>query len=396
MGVCCSKEQTQMNELINSFNNSNEEIINNTKLDSIIISQLRLETVKTSKTPEEKELDLIIFNIQSLFEEKTKRISQIELYNLAIYYKDNYTQSNYLIYDTRKSSEQKEDYLKKMNHINYTYNQIKNIKKEKLEKFRNFLNNKNIIFIISEKYLKSENKKGRATPCDIINLLFDINNNLTIYLLNSTLREGETPKIFDKLTSFLGDKSSANLPYILFSYRHTTSFYIDGYIFINFSNNSLFSLESLIAELKINKRILSFENNFLKNMNITSFINIDNKSNKKYEMTEHKYENKTYKNINISRKSLLENKKSFFKVCYLIREEITNKGYSIYINVENYEEKNNDWIYVVIVFLTNIIQINYLEIANYLKQKINFIKNISQIINNCLYDDFLDEMFNIF
>ena len=176
MGVCCSKEQTQMNELINSFNNSNEEIINDTKLDSIIISQLRLETVKTSKTPEEKELDLIICNIQSLFEEKTKRISQIELYNLAIYYKDNYTQSNYLIYDTRKSSEQKEDYLKKMNHINYTYNQIKNIKKEKLEKFRNFLNNKNIIFIISEKYLKSENKKGRATPCDIINLLFDINS----------------------------------------------------------------------------------------------------------------------------------------------------------------------------------------------------------------------------
>ena len=62
-----------------------------------------------------------------------------------------------------------------MNHINYNYNQIKNLKNEKLEKFRNFLNNKKIIFIISKKYLKREGGFGRATPCDIIKLLFDIN-----------------------------------------------------------------------------------------------------------------------------------------------------------------------------------------------------------------------------
>ena len=114
MGVCCSKQQTPINELINSFQNSNEELINNTKLDSLFISELRLETIKAKKTPEEKELELIIFKIQSLFEEKTKKITQMELYNLAIYYKDNYTQSNFLIYDTRKINEQKEDFLKKM------------------------------------------------------------------------------------------------------------------------------------------------------------------------------------------------------------------------------------------------------------------------------------------
>ena len=151
MGVCCIKQQTQINELINSFNYSNEDVISNTNIDSISLSELRLETVKSVKTQEEKELQSIINNIQSLFEEKIQKISQIELYNLAIFYKDNYTQSNYLLYDTRKSAEQKEDYLKKMNHINYTFNQIKSIKGDKLNKFRNFLNNKKIIFIISEK-----------------------------------------------------------------------------------------------------------------------------------------------------------------------------------------------------------------------------------------------------
>ena len=395
MGVCCTKEQTQINELINSFPNSNDDIIQDTKLDSLSINELRLETVKSIKTSEEKELDLIIHNIQSIFEEKTKKISQIELYNLAIYYKDNYTQSNYYIYDTRKSIEQKEDYLKKMNHINYTYNQIKNIKNEKLEKLKNFLNNKKIIFIISEKYLNKENRIGKATPFDIVNSLFNINSNLTIYLLNNILNENETPKLFLNLISFLNDKSSLNLPFILFSYRHVTTFFKEGYVFINFSDDIIFSFESLIDELNSDKKILNFENNFLNEMNINYIINIDNDSKNKYKIKEYKNKNKIYKNINVSKLSLLENKNDFLKLCESIRNEIINKGYSIYINIENYDEENNEWVYVIIIFMTYIIQVNYLEIANYLRQKINFIKNISQIINNCLNNEDFDEIFNI-
>ena len=395
MGVCCTKEQTQINELINSFPNSNDDIIQDTKLDSLSINELRLETVKSIKTSEEKELDLIIHNIQSIFEEKTKKISQIELYNLAIYYKDNYTQSNYYIYDTRKSIEQKEDYLKKMNHINYTYNQIKNIKNEKLEKFKNFLNNKKIIFIISEKYLNKENRIGKATPFDIVNSLFNINSNLTIYLLNNILNENETPKLFLNLISFLNDKSSLNLPFILFSYRHVTTFFKEGYVFISFSDDIIFSFESLIDELNSDKKILNFENNFLNEMNINYIINIDNDSKNKYKIKEYKNKNKIYKNINVSKLSILENKNDFLKLCESIRNEIINKGYSIYINIENYDEENNEWVYVIIIFMTYIIQVNYLEIANYLRQKINFIKNISQIINNCLNNEDFDEIFNI-
>ena len=397
MGLCCTKEQTQINELINSFPNSNDDIIQETKLDSLSIAELRLETVKPIKSNEEKELDLIIHNIQSIFEEKTKKISQIELYNLAIYYKDNYTQSNYFIYDTRKSIEQKEDYLKKMNHINYTYNQIRNIKNDKLDKFRKFLNNKKIIFIISEKYLKKENRIGKATPYDIINSLLNINSNLTIYLLNNILNENETPKLFFKLISLLNDKSSLNLPYILFCYRHVTTFFKEGYIFINFANNNIFSFDSLINELSSEKKILNFENNFLNEMNINFIINIDNDSKNKYKMVEQKYKNKIYKNINVSKISLIENKNDFIKLCESIRIEIINKGSSIYINIDNYDNNNNnnnDWIYVLIIFMTYVIQVNYLEVANYLRQKINFINNISQIVNNCLNKDDFDSIFN--
>ena len=66
MGLCCAKEQTQINELINSFQNSNDNIIQDTKIDPLSISELRLETVKSIKSTEEKELDLVIIDYLQL------------------------------------------------------------------------------------------------------------------------------------------------------------------------------------------------------------------------------------------------------------------------------------------------------------------------------------------
>ena len=134
MGGCCTREQSQANEILNSVNYSNEEIIN-AGIDSLSKPELKYEIIKLVKSEEEIQLDLIINTIQNSFEEKTKKISQIELYNLVIYFKDNYTESEYLLYDTRRSIEQKEDFLKKMNHINYTYTQIKEINGKKKTKF---------------------------------------------------------------------------------------------------------------------------------------------------------------------------------------------------------------------------------------------------------------------
>lgn len=416
MGACCTREQTQANELLNSVHYTEEEIIN-TGLDILSKPELKYEEIKLIKTPLEKQLDLIINDIQNLYEGKTKKISQIELYNLAIYFKDNYTKSEYLLFDMRRSSEQKEDYIKKMNHINYTYSQIKNISGPKKDKFKIFLNNKIIIFIISEKILKKDGK-NKSAPKDIINTLFKINENIKIYLLDSILSEKETPIIFIKLLSFLGEKSYEILPYILFYYRHVSTFYIDGYIFINFidKNKEIFSFESLINELNKNSE-LSFENKFLKEMNITSMINIDNNDELNYvnndpnyehlevKVKENQFKKTFYKNIFCSKNSILNNKNKIKEICDSLRNEVI-KGHSIYINIVNYKgsnelsseiENNNNmdnWIFVVIIFLTYIVKVNYLEIVNYLKEKINYIKNISQIIDFYLREIDFNEFFN--
>lgn len=410
MGACCTREQTQANELLNSVHYTTEEIIN-TGVDILSKPELKYEEIKLIKTPQEMQLDLIINSIQNQYEGKTKKISQIELYNLTIYFKDNYTKSEYLLFDMRRSSEQKEDYIKKMNHINYTYNQIKNISGAKRDKFRTFLNNKIIIFIISEKILKKDGK-NKSTPKEIINTLFKINENIKIYLLDSILSEKETPIIFIKLLSFLGEKSYEILPYILFYYRHVSTFYIDGYIFINFidKNKTLFSFESLINELNKNSE-LSFENKFMKDMNITSMINIDSDDEPNFEIKvkENQYKKTFYKNIYCSKNSTLKNKNKIKEICDWLRNEVS-KGHSIYINIDNYENSDevdndgtesnnnnnikNNWIFVVIVFLTYIVKVNYLEIVNYLKEKINYIQNISEIIDFYLKEMDFNEFFN--
>ena len=369
MGGCCAREQTQAFEILNSVNYSNKEIINN-EIDSLAKPELKYDIIQLVKTPEEVQLDLIINQIQNTFKDKAKKISQIELYNLTIYFKDNYTESNYLLYDSRRSIEQKEDFIKKMKHINYTYNQIKEISGKKLENFKNFLDNKKIIFIISEKFLQKEKRK-QGTPFEIINLLFQINKNFTVYLLDTPLIDLEMPNIFIKLISFLGDKSYDDLPYILFCYRHVTTFYIDGYIFINFLNKKIFSFDSLINELRLEKNEFCFENKFLKEMNVTGMINIDNSSESEFKNMQIQYKKNIFKTINCTKFSLFKNKSDIKELCNWLRIEISN-GHSIYINVENYNETRKDWIFVVII-----------------SNSINCIKDIQRISTNNIRKYFL-------
>lgn len=389
MGGCCERQINPSDELLNLDNCSNEDILNGK--DSLSKAELKYEIIKLIKTPEEIQLDIIIKSIQNIFKNKIKKISIIELYNLSIYLQDNYVESEYILYDSRRSVEQKEDFIKKMTHINYTYNQIKGITGKKLENFKNFLENKKIILIISEKYLQNEDS-AKAVPLEIIKLLFQINKNLNIYILDSPLNEVEIPTIFIKLLSFLRDRAFEPLPYVIFCYRHVTTFFVDGYIFINFLDKKYFSFHSLINELSSEKKELSFENNFLKEMNIFNIINIDNSSQTEYQNNEIQYQNNIFKNINCTKLSLRKYKKEIIILCHWLRNEIS-KGNSIYINVEKYDETRNDWIFVFIVILRYIIRVNHIEIANYLKEKINFINNISENINKCLQSNEFDEIF---
>ena len=140
MGGCCARQQDMNFDKINSFQYSVDDII---RVNHSSKPELTFEENVISNKEEDIQLSKIIINLKNIFKEKVSTISLIELFNLAIYNKESFKNNEYIIFDMRRSSEQKEEFLKRIKHINYTYEQIKNIKNtNKYSKLKSFINNK--------------------------------------------------------------------------------------------------------------------------------------------------------------------------------------------------------------------------------------------------------------
>ena len=177
MGSCCTINQDKNTEVKNNFEYIETE--NNNILLNLTKSELKLEQSFLELSEEDIELGKIINKLKYLYKDKIKVFTEIELINLAIYSKDN-NNNKYLIFDMRVSLEQKENYLKKINHINYTFDQIRNIRKiKKFEILQNFIDNKNIVVISAKKFLSLSYKKDKNENDDFVieicNLLYIIN-----------------------------------------------------------------------------------------------------------------------------------------------------------------------------------------------------------------------------
>ena len=417
MGGCCAREQESYFDKLSSIHYFTEEIIN-VDIKNTIKPEFRLESFKIVKSKEEIQLGYILDSLVKIFKKKTKIITPIELFNIAIFYKDNNIKNDYIIYDMRRSCDQKEDYLKKMKHVNYSYEQIKNIKKkEKYEKLQTFLDNKTIILIISEFFLNSDNnkegyKKMEEYPYEIISLLFGVNNNINFLLLNSSLNNNEMPEVFKKYENFLSDiKTYDDIPYILFSYKHVTTFFMEGYFFIDFLEKSKLSFENYIKnynsrniisekneDIDIKNSIelnnFSFNNNFIKRMKIHTIITIDNNSEKNYEIKNYQFHTSVFKEYTLSKKDIIEKKDEINNLCDRLKKEI-NKGHSCYFNIENFDNIEGNgghyWLLIIIVLLSKVTEINYINVINYLKHKINYVKNIHDLFEDCIDNELIEE-----
>jgi hypothetical protein len=110
---------------MNSFQYSVDDIIrvNQDSKPELFLEETNINNANA--TEEDNELLKIIVNMKNTFKGKVNTISIIELFNLAIYNKESFKNNDYIIFDMRRSNEQKEEFLKRIKHINYTYDQIK-------------------------------------------------------------------------------------------------------------------------------------------------------------------------------------------------------------------------------------------------------------------------------
>ena len=414
MGSCCTTNYEKNLEVKNNFEYNDTE--SNNLIANLTKSELKLNQTFSEISKEDLELSKIINKLKYLYKEKIKVFTEIELINLAIYSKENNNDDNFLIFDMRVSSEQKENYLKKIKHINYTFDQIRNIKKiNKYEILQNFIDKKDIIIITAKKYLSSSYKKDKNENEDytieICNLLYIINNNINFKILNSCLDKPEEKK--DKFVDYLSLYYSYEfIPYILFTYKHVTTFYKEGYFFINFTNEQLFSTEKYIQVLNsVNESVqkekekyidrLNEENvkyKFLNDMNVTSIINIDNELKTSFDIKDYQYQKNSFKEIFLNKNDLYIEMNKIKDLIIWMKSEI-NKGHSCYINVVNYEMKflendnqDNNWIFIIVFILLIVTEVDYFDVVYYLKEKMIYFDNVEQILNDKINKDKIIEL----
>jgi len=398
MGGCCARQQEINFEAKNSIQYSFEEPSRIMK--NISKPELKFEENKLEINEEEIELAYIIKTLQNKYKDKVKIITEIELFNLAIYYKENYINSDYLIYDMRSSCEQTEDYLKKIRHINYTFDQIKNIQKIKKEsKLKEFINFKKIIIIIPEQYLNKETK-GRY-PLDLCERLYNINDTICFKILNKCINKSEDRNY--KLEEYLSVFHSNDfIPFILFTYKHVTTLYKEGYFFISFLDKQLFSFEDYINNINNvytsngsenfnyntnNESSLKYK--FFDELNITTIFNIDNNLEISFDIKEYQYQKSQLKEIYINKNDLKNRVSQIVSIFEWIKQEV-KKGHSCYFNIKNFpsnSSNDNNWIFAIVIILSFIVEVDYNCVIDYLKEKMIYIDNINEILENNINDN---------
>ena len=404
MGGCCNRKDDLNYDNNTSFRYTEEETNNIFKsLKTSTKPELKLQENKLELTEEELQISKIINKLKYLYDDKINIFTEIELFNLAIYYKENYINSDYLIFDMRISSEQKEYYLKKIKHINYTFDQIKNIKKiKKFEFLKSFIDNKKIIVIIPEYYLNPKNnsegyKKVEEYPIELCNYLYDINNNINFKILNVCLKENKQNKFENYLSVF---HSYDIIPFILFTYNHMTTFYKSGYFFISFLNNQIFSYEEYINNLRKNniennenKNELELKDKFINEMRISTIFIIDNNLKKKLEIKEYQYKKNVFKEIIINKNHIKNDILKVNSICEWLKQEI-RRGHSCYFNIENFllndidnANQENNWIFIIIILITLLTEVDYKSVIEYLKEKMIYIEKIDKLFGNNLNED---------
>ena len=131
-------------ESVQSQNKSqNENIINN-------IQHINSSFYISHKDDElNKSLNQLIEKYKDKLE--IKKINYIQIYNIFMNYVYDFTNSNFIICDTRKETKERSQlFLKKFSQINYTLEEINCMSRERINRFCNYLKNRDVIFILKD------------------------------------------------------------------------------------------------------------------------------------------------------------------------------------------------------------------------------------------------------
>ena len=203
---------------------------------------------------------------------KIDTINIESLWNISKYYKQDFTNCHYILYDLRKKEFKVENFLKKYKCINYNISEIKTFNGNKLKLFKNFIRNKNIIIIPQNQSINELKKISNF----IDSLNGEIINNQKFFILTDILniKDEDIPDFFYtyKLYKKFDDKDFEYYPNIFFPLSNIKYLNNFNYIYIQ---QKEFESHFYIT----NKEFL----NFCKNMGIKIILDLDENFEKQVE-----------------------------------------------------------------------------------------------------------------
>ena len=373
MGACCTRQELAKDTLLEKssiFCSYRDE----QKNEEDQISDIFLESLKYDINIFNQNINNLLLDLRDQFISKTKKISFHEIYNIILLYKENYTNSKYILYDVRSSNNQKENFLKNMRRINYLIDELKLINNEKKNNFIRFLKGHIIIIIYP---IDAFDKKNLNQPIDYIINLYSLKAEIEINILNTNFKENSLSPFTKKLYDFLDKKNYELLPFILLTYSHLSFFKKEGYIFIKFNGDN-FSFDNILEKKnKKNENEKPIIDEFLEIFDVSTIIKINNEELNKNNFKQFQMNNILYKEYDISWNEYDYNKVNLELIGRWIRREIKN-GHSIIFNIYNFKENmnnNDNWIITVILLLLLGTNVKPSKLFLYLNEKIIFLNN---------------------
>ena len=381
MGICCTRNETTNEEILNSFNRNEPDFSDSTRGPELLFESKRFDNNKLNT-----QLKILISNMSQVLLSNVKKITFIELWNIALLYKDNHTSSVYLLYDMRDYHSRKENFLKKMRHINYSYDELRMMPNDKLSNFKRFINGKKVIFIFPDEKIDQSS--------EIINFISELKSDILNLFSNSTLEQKVLSPYTNKLLFFIEEKDYEYLSYILFAYSHLSNLKKEGFSFIYFIPSAYNN--DLLTSIKERKEIYQ---NFIESFNISSIVYIskkrDNEIREFNDMEENAKSISKIAYICEDLNSIIQHREVIEEICAMIRSEM-ERGHSFeFVINESDVEIEDSWLCIVILILWKIMNgISPKIIMNYLEYKCMFIPNLkNRIINNmqmmnCIFKEF--------
>ena len=183
---------------------------------------------------------------------KIEKINFVQIYNIFMNYKYNFSRSEFILCDIRNDLKEKSQalFLKHFPQINYNIKELEIISKNRLIKFFKFINNKKIIFI-----LKDSKEENSIDTIEKFLIFFLANSNNckidTIYILNQYITKFDENNLKKEIKNNKENENKIN-------YNEYLSYFIDEDLLYEYSPKILIDLSDIkSSNLNYNDEIIN-------------------------------------------------------------------------------------------------------------------------------------------